>query len=153
MINAHFSDPFWEPVRVIVGDNYSRAIAAMQLYKVLLVNPIADGMNLVAKEGVLVNQQDGVLVLSEYAGAFFELGEYVLTVSPFDIYGTAEAIKNALMMPLDERHHRAEELRRLVKEAGVKQWFYNQVDDALRDINSQSKNSSTSETPSKNKSA
>jgi trehalose 6-phosphate synthase len=153
MINAHFSDPFWEPVRVIVGDNYPRAIAAMQLYKVLLVNPIADGMNLVAKEGVLVNQQDGVLVLSEYAGAFFELGEHVLTVSPFDIYGTAEAIKNALMMPLDERHHRAEELRRLVKEAGVKQWFYNQVDDALRDINSQSKNSSTSETPSTKKSA
>ena len=73
LINAQYSDPFWEPIRVIVGDNYHRAIAAMQLYDVLLVNPIADGMNLVAKEGVLVNEKNGCLILSEHAGAFYEL--------------------------------------------------------------------------------
>jgi trehalose 6-phosphate synthase len=153
LINAQFSDPFWEPVRVIVGDNYPRAIAAMQLYKVLLVNPIADGMNLVAKEGVLVNQQDGVLLLSEHAGAFYELGEHVLTVSPFDIYGTAESLNMALKMPLEDRRKRADSLRNLVQKADVKEWFYAQADDALRDLNNQSKNDSTAGTPAIKKSA
>jgi len=133
LINATFSDGFWEPVRVIVGDNYSRAIAAMQLYDVLLVNPLADGMNLVAKEGVLVNQRDGVLVLSENAGAFFELGEHAMTVSPFDVYGTAEAMHKALEMPQEERRERAEALRGIVKKADVREWFSTQIQDAMRE--------------------
>lgn len=131
MINATFSESVWEPVRLIVGDNYPRAIAAMQLYSVLLVNPIRDGMNLVAKEGALLNQNDGVLVLSEQTGAFEELGEHALAVSPYDIYGTADAIHKALTMAVDERHQRAEALRDTVAKAGVKNWFYDQVDDAL----------------------
>jgi len=131
MINATFSESVWEPVRLIVGDNYPRAIAAMQLYSVLLVNPIRDGMNLVAKEGALVNQNDGVLVLSEQTGAFEELGEHALAVSPYDIYGTADAIHKALTMAVDERHNRAEALRDTVINAGVKNWFYDQVDDAM----------------------
>jgi trehalose 6-phosphate synthase len=132
MINATFSDSIWEPIRVIVGDNYRRAIAAMQLYSVLLVNPIADGMNLVAKEGVLVNQHDGVLVLSEHAGAYDELGEHSLSVSPYDIYGTAEAIHRALDMDINERQNRAQAMRSIVENADVNQWFYNQLEDALR---------------------
>jgi len=131
MINATFSNSIWEPVRLIVGDNYPRAIAAMQLYSVLLVNPIKDGMNLVAKEGALVNQNNGVLILSEQTGAFDELGEEALAVSPFDIYGTAQAIHRALMMPLEERQSRAENLRQIVVNADVKSWFNNQVADAL----------------------
>ncbi|MAS34064.1 MAG: trehalose-6-phosphate synthase [Anaerolineaceae bacterium] len=146
-INAEYSDGYWEPVRILLGDNYQRAIAAMKLYDVLLVNPIADGMNLVAKEGVLVNKNDGVLVLSEYAGAFYELGEDALTVSPFDTYGTAETLHSALVMARDERHKRAENLRDSVLAADVKRWFYQQVDDALRDLSSQEKSASTSETP------
>jgi trehalose 6-phosphate synthase len=153
MINAEYSDEYWEPVRVLVGDNYYRALAAMQLYDVLLVNPIADGMNLVAKEGVLVNERDGVLVLSEHAGAFYELGDDALTVSPFDVHGTAEAMHRALTMPVDERHRRAEALRQQVKSADVKRWFYDQVEDALRALNSQAKNASTSATPARNRSA
>lgn len=131
LINAEYSDSLWEPVRIVVGDNYPRAIAAMQLYSVLLVNPLADGMNLVAKEGVLVNQQDGVLVLSEHAGAFDELGDCSIAVSPFDIYGTAEALHQALTMPYEERQRRAKKMRQHVENAGVKQWFYDQVRDAL----------------------
>ncbi len=131
LINATFSNSIWEPVRLIVGDNYPRAIAAMQLYSVLLVNPIKDGMNLVAKEGALVNQNNGVLILSEQTGAFDELGEEALAVSPFDIYGTAQAIHRALMMPLEERQSRAENLRQIVVNADVKSWFNNQVADAL----------------------
>jgi trehalose 6-phosphate synthase len=138
LINAAYSDSLWEPVRIIVGDNYSRAIAAMQLYSVLLVNPIADGMNLVAKEGVLVNQRDGVLVLSEHTGAFDELGECALSVSPFDIYGTAEAMHQALSMPHDERHDRAEKMRAHVNSAGVKRWFNDQMKDALNALSSAS---------------
>lgn len=146
MINANYSTPYWEPVRLVVGDNYDRAIAAMQLCDVLLVNPLADGMNLVAKEGVLVNQKDGVLVLSEYAGAFYELGDESLTVSPFDIFGTAEALHQALMMPPDERQRRAEALRAAVKRADIRGWFHDQVDDAIRALEAQGEEITTPET-------
>jgi len=143
MINANYSTPYWEPVRIVVGDNYDRAIAAMQLYDVLLVNPLADGMNLVAKEGALVNQKDGVLVLSEFAGVFYELGDQALTVSPFDIYGTAQALHHALTMPPEEKRIRAEKLRALVKDADIRSWFYDQVNDAMRAFESQSKKEAT----------
>jgi trehalose 6-phosphate synthase len=133
MINAKYSEAFWEPIRTIVGNNYPRAIAAMQLYDVLLVNPLADGMNLVAKEGVIVNQRDGVLVLSENAGAFFELGEDALTVSPFDVYGTAQMMHQALTMSADERRERAEKLKTRVRQNDIKQWFNQQLQDALSD--------------------
>ncbi|NJL92382.1 MAG: trehalose-6-phosphate synthase [Anaerolineae bacterium] len=146
MINAEFSQELWEPVRIIVGDNYVRAIAAMQLYDVLLVNPIADGMNLVAKEGVLVNQRNGMLVLSENAGAFYELGEHALTVSPYDVYGTAEALNTALTMPSAERETRAAPLREIVRAADVRHWFSAQVNDALRASSTQAKQAATSET-------
>lgn len=146
-INVQYGDGYWEPVRILLGDNYPRAIATMKLYDVLLVNPIADGMNLVAKEGVLVNENDGVLVLSEYAGAFYELGEDALAVSPFDTFGTAEALHQALTMPREERHERAERLRQKVRYADVKRWFYQQVEDALRLSSSQERNDSTSDTP------
>ncbi len=154
LINADFSDGFWEPVRVIVGNNYARAIAAMQMYDVLLVNPLADGMNLVAKEGTVVNQRDGVLILSENAGAFFELGDAALTVSPFDVYGTAESLHIALDMPQEERRERAEKLRTLVRRNDIRRWFHDQTQDALRDMasNNQSKKSSTSSVSDKNKS-
>src|SRR5690606_4977053 len=153
MINAKYSDELWEPVRIIVGHNYHRAIAAMQLYDVLLVNPVADGMNLVAKEGALVNQKDGVLVLSEHAGAFYELGDEALAVSPFDIHSTAEALHQALTMPVEERHRRAEALRQKVRGADVRRWFYAQLEDALRASSSQARNASTPDTPSATRSA
>jgi trehalose 6-phosphate synthase len=132
LINADFSDGRWEPVRIIVGSNYLRVLAAMQLYDVLMVTPLADGMNLVAKEGPVVNQHHGVLVLSEYAGAYYELGEHALTVSPFDIHSTAETLHRALHMPETERRQRAEGLRRQIRQADIRRWFENQVEDALR---------------------
>lgn len=131
LINAEFADEIWEPVRTIVGGNYHRAIAAMQLYDVLLVNPIADGMNLVAKEGVLVNERDGVLLLSEYAGAYYEMGDDALSITPVDVFGTAEAMHEALTMSGDERKQRSDKLRDLVTSSNVRAWFGNQVDDAI----------------------
>jgi len=147
MINAEFSSSFWEPSRIIVGDNYSRAIAAMQLYDVLIVNPIADGMNLVAKEGVLVNQKAGVLVLSEYAGAFYEMGDAAISISPFDVYGTAQAMHIALNMPIEERFDRSNQLQGIVRNSDVNRWFYSQVEDAIAFSRNQDKNSVTPSTP------
>jgi trehalose 6-phosphate synthase len=140
MINAEYSNSLWEPIRIILGDNYKRAIAAMQLYDVLIVNPVADGMNLVAKEGVLVNKKNGVLVLSEHAGAYYEMGNDAISISPFDVYGTATALHEALEMSSEERFRRASNLQAIVRGSDVNTWFENQVEDSLASINNEDKN-------------
>jgi trehalose 6-phosphate synthase len=132
-INTRFSDGMWQPIELFVGENYPRAIAAMQLYDVLLVNPLIDGMNLVAKEGATVNQNNGVIVLSEGAGAAEQLGEGALVVSPADIIGTAEALHRGLEMSLQERHRRAEWLKKSVTAEDIAMWLYHQLDD-IREI-------------------
>jgi trehalose 6-phosphate synthase len=153
MINAEYSDELYEPVRVIIGNNYPRAIAALQLYEVLLVNPIADGMNLVAKEGALVNEHGGVLVLSEHAGVVHELGDHALTISPYDIYSTAEALHHALNMPPQERYARAEAMHNQVVAHDVRAWFQLQLRDALNALRSASSQASTPGTPETSTSA
>jgi trehalose 6-phosphate synthase len=114
---------------MIMGENYPRALAAMKWYDVLLVNSIIDGMNLVAKEGALLNERNGVLILSEGAGAVSQLGEHSLIIAPADVEGTAQAIHEALTMPLDQRRHKAEGLRRAVEGDDVAAWFRRQIDD------------------------
>jgi trehalose 6-phosphate synthase len=96
---------------------------------VLLVNAISDGMNLVAKEGPILNRRDGVLVLSEFAGAYEELGAFALGVNPFDIEGQAEALYEALVMPPEERADRAAMLRRVVEENSIEKWVQAQFAD------------------------
>jgi trehalose 6-phosphate synthase len=122
-INANYGTSEWEPVRVVVGENYPRAVAALQLYKVLLVNPIADGMNLVAKEGPVVNECDGVMILSERAGAAQQLAPGALVISPIDIYATTEALHQALNMNDEERRERAARLRYLVEMEDIQTWL------------------------------
>lgn len=95
-INDKWSSPNWQPVILNVSDNFPLSIAALCSYDVLLVNPIRDGLNLVAKEGPLLNQKDGQLVLSNQAGAFDELQELVHKINPFDISQTAHTIAHAL---------------------------------------------------------
>ena len=97
-INDEYGDGDWQPVHVFYEKNYAQAIAAMRLYDVLFVNPVIDGMNLVAKEGPLVNERDGVLVLSEMAGSYEQLSEYALGVTPTDLEGTVRALRAALTM-------------------------------------------------------
>ncbi len=126
-VNAAYGDSDWEPVRVLVGESYPRAVAAMQLYDVLLVNSIADGMNLVAKEGPVVNQRDGVLVLSERTGARQQLEPGALVISPCDVYATAQALHQALVMPGDERQERAQRLRWLVERDDISAWLCAQL--------------------------
>ena len=110
-INDHYGDVDWQPIRVFYEENYPQAIAGMTLYDVLMVNPVIDGMNLVSKEGPLVNKGDGVLILSEMAGSFEQFQEHVLPVAPTDLEGTVRALHEALTMPEDERRRRAAALQ------------------------------------------
>ncbi len=130
-INDEYGDQDWQPIHVFYEDNYAQAIAAMRLYDVLLVNPLMDGMNLVAKEGPLVNNRDGVLVLSEMAGAHEQLGDYALSVCPTDLEGTLRALYAALHMPRDERRRRAAALRRAVQEEDITYWMERQFRDLM----------------------
>lgn len=126
-INARFGTSDWEPVRVVVGENFPRAVATYQLYDVLLVNSIADGMNLVAKEGPLVNEHDGALILSEGTGARQQLEPGALVISPFDIHGTAQSLHQALTMPAGERKARIERLRHIVEREDIGWWLCSQL--------------------------
>jgi trehalose 6-phosphate synthase len=126
-VNSTYGTSEWEPVRVIYSENYPRAIAALQMYDVLLVNSIADGMNLVAKEGPLVNRRDGVLVLSERTGARQQLEGGALVISPCDVYATAEALHKALTMPAEARRVNAAFLRKVVEDNDINDWFAGQL--------------------------
>jgi trehalose 6-phosphate synthase len=127
---ASVNERFPGAVDLRVEDNFLQSIAAFTRYDVLLVNPVYDGMNLVAKEGPLVNERDGVLVLSENAGAHEELGEWAITINPFDLWGQAEALHEALSIDPAERARRAEALRSHVREHDVGRW----IDGLLTDL-------------------
>ena len=130
-INAKYAnvETGWQPIQIIMGESYPRVLAAMRWYDVLLVNSIIDGMNLVAKEGALINERSGVIILSEGAGAALQLGEHTLMVSPADIEGTADAIYQALTMPFSERQKHGQALRAAVESEDVTEWFQDQLAD------------------------
>lgn len=127
-VNAKYGDGEWEPVRLITSENYPRAIAAMQMYDVLLINAIADGMNLVAKEGPIVNHHNGALILSERAGARQQLETGAIIISPCDVYATAEALHQGLTMPEKERRDNAARLRNLIEREDINAWLCHQLD-------------------------
>jgi trehalose 6-phosphate synthase len=131
-VNDHFQTDGWTPIDLKIEDNFLGAVAAYKQYDVLLVNAIFDGLNLVAKEAPLVNERDGVLILSENAGAHDELAEWALTVNPFDVAGQAEAIRLALEMPADERRQRLTGLRDHVREHDLSEWVEAQLADLDR---------------------
>ena len=124
------SDPDDAPVWISDGSDYAMAIAALRLADVVLVNPLVDGMNLVAKEAVLVGERNPVLVLSETAGAAEQLAADSLVVAPADIAGTAAQLRRALEMPAEERKTRLRHLRQSVRHEDVRWW----LDRQLRDI-------------------
>jgi trehalose 6-phosphate synthase len=128
-VNERFARPGWQPVDLRIEDDFPQSVAAYKQYDVLLVNAVYDGMNLVAKEGPLVNTRAGVLVLSENAGAYDELGAWALGVNPFDILGQAEALHAGLSMDRAERRGRAEALRTHVRKNDVAGWLRGLLDD------------------------
>ena len=128
-VNDRFQQEGWRPLELRIEDNFPASVAAYKQYDVLLVNAIFDGMNLVAKEAPLVNTRDGVLILSENAGAHDELGPWALTVNPFDVAGQAEAIYEALTMGAPERRARIEAIRERVREHDIAVWIEQQLED------------------------
>ncbi|MFE3852529.1 trehalose-6-phosphate synthase [Streptomyces griseorubiginosus] len=126
-INEAFGTPGWTPVVLHVKDDFARSLAAYRLADVALVNPIRDGMNLVAKEVPVVSDEGCALVLSREAGAHEELGEDAITVNPYDVEQTATALHEALTLPA---HDRAEGAKRLAAAATAlppAQWFLDQL--------------------------
>jgi trehalose 6-phosphate synthase len=122
-VNVRFQQGGWTPIDLRIDDDFPQAVAAYKDYDVLLVNAIFDGLNLVAKEAPLVNERDGVLILSENAGAHEELGDWALTVNPFDVSGQAEELHRALTMPAAERRERIEAIRSWVREHDLASWI------------------------------
>jgi len=122
-INERFRTRTWEPVLLDPRDNYPRALAAMAAADVLIVNPVWDGMNLVAKEGPAISRRDLVLILSRNAGAADDLGPGALLVNPFDTAELAETIATALELPPDERAKRAALLREGATALPPQDWF------------------------------
>ena len=123
------AEPDEGPIWIYDGSDYATAIAALRIADVVLVNPVVDGMNLVAKEAVLVGERDPALVLSETAGAAEQLAADALTVSPADIVGTVEALERGLEMPREERRARLRRLRASVRHEDLDWWLTRQLRD------------------------
>ncbi|MER6182613.1 trehalose-6-phosphate synthase [Streptomyces sp. NPDC001652] len=126
-INSVYGTPGWTPVVLHVKDDFARSLAAYRLADVALVNPIRDGMNLVAKEVPVVSDEGCVLVLSREAGAYEELGEDAIVVNPYDVVGTAEALHEALTLPVEERAERTKRLAAAATALPPAQWFLDQL--------------------------
>jgi trehalose 6-phosphate synthase len=131
-INTKHGNTDWMPIDLRIESNIHRAVAAYKHYDVLLVNPIYDGMNLIAKEAPLVNERDGVMILSENAGAHEELGSFAISINPFDVDDQADALHRALVMPADERADRIREIKRIVRENDVGKWLSAQQADIAK---------------------
>src|ERR1700677_1531577 len=129
VVNHRHGTPDWMPIQLKLRDDLEEAVAAYKHYDVLLVNAMFDGMNLVAKEGPLVNEREGVSILSENTGAHEELGEFALSVNPFDIQELANSIYAALTMSGAERRRRAEGLVEIVTSRDPGDWIDEQLDD------------------------
>jgi trehalose 6-phosphate synthase len=128
-INNKYGTDDWIPIQAFYGNDRVRALAAMQYYDVLLVNPIIDGMNLVAKEGPVVNKTDGVLVLSRTAGAFQQLAKGSIPTSPTDVVETSQALYKALTLSPEERCTKAMIARQSVERSDLNVWMARQIYD------------------------
>jgi trehalose 6-phosphate synthase len=126
-INEEFATGAWQPLMLEVFDDYARSLAAYRLADVLLVNPIRDGMNLVAKEGPILSEHACALVLSTEAGAADELGSEALLVNPFDVTATADALHEALVMTDPERILRSAALAKAGAAMPPQLWFARQL--------------------------
>jgi trehalose 6-phosphate synthase len=127
-INAEFGTPDWEPLILEVRDDYPRSLAACGLADVLLVNPVRDGMNLVAEEGPILSERGCALVLSREAGAAALLGETALLVNPYDVSATASALHAGLVMPAAERRRRSASIAGAAAARAPRRWLTEQVE-------------------------
>jgi trehalose 6-phosphate synthase len=129
VVNHRHGTPDWMPIDLKLRDDLEEAVASYKHYDVMMVNAMFDGMNLVAKEGPLVNERDGVSILSENTGAHEELGEFALSVNPFDVQELADAIFSALTMSAEGRARRAAGLKAIVTSRDPGDWIDEQISD------------------------
>jgi trehalose 6-phosphate synthase len=129
VVNHRHGTPDWMPIDLKLRDDLEEAVASYKHYDVMMVNAMFDGMNLVAKEGPLVNERDGVSILSENTGAHEELGEFALSVNPFDVQELADAIFAALTMSPESRARRAAGLKEIVTSRDPGDWIDEQIAD------------------------
>jgi trehalose 6-phosphate synthase len=129
VVNHRHGTPDWMPIDLKLRDDLDEAVASYKHYDVMMVNAMFDGMNLVAKEGPLVNERDGVSILSENTGAHEELGEFALSVNPFDVQELADAIHSALTMSAESRARRARGLEEIVTSRDPGDWIDEQIAD------------------------
>ena len=122
-VNERWGARGYTPVVLDLEDDFAATVAALRRYDMLLVNPIRDGLNLVAMEGPAVNERDGVLVLSREAGAYDDLADVAVGINPFDVTGTAAAMASGLSMSDAERRVRAAELRRRARSRIPAHWL------------------------------
>jgi len=128
-VNERFGGDDWTPVELDVADDFPRSLAGYKQFDVLFVNPVFDGLNLVAKEAFLLNERDGVLVLSRNAGVHEELAAWALSVDPADVSGQADALYEALTLEPEERRRRAEAIRVHVRRHDIREWIDAQLTD------------------------
>jgi trehalose 6-phosphate synthase len=128
-VNAKHGTGDWQPVDLRLASDMALATAAYRRCDVLVVNAVADGMNLVAKEAVVVNERDMVLALSEATGAHDELGSFAVTLHPFDVAQQADALHAALTMPATLRRDRREHAAEVVHRNDVRRWLSVQLRD------------------------
>ena len=129
VVNHRHGTPDWMPIHLKLRDDLDEAVAAYKHYDAMMVNAMFDGMNLVAKEAVLVNECDGVSILGENTGAHEELGEHALSVNPFDVQELADAIHAALTMVPESRKRRSEGLKEIVTRRDPGDWIDEQIAD------------------------
>jgi trehalose 6-phosphate synthase len=122
-VNARFATPGWQPIVVEVKDDYARSLAACSIADVLLINPIRDGMNLVAEEGPILSEHGCALVLSREAGAAALIGDHSLLVNPYDVSATAAALYEALVMPGAERRQRSAQIAAAAATVAPARWL------------------------------
>lgn len=128
-VNDNHGTAAWEPVTPYIENNYALAIAGMKIYDALLVNTLFEGMNLVAKEGPVVNLRSGVLALSQSSGVYRQLAAGALRLAPTDVEGTAHALYQAVTMPAQERKRRADLLYGTVLRHDNDDWLARQLQD------------------------
>jgi trehalose 6-phosphate synthase len=134
-VNHRHGTTDWMPIDLRIRDDFEEAVALYKNFDLLLVNAMWDGMNLVSKEGPLVNTRNGMIILSENTGAHEELGDCALSVNPFDVQEQADAIHYALTASPDERRRRMERLRKVITSRTPADW----IDDQLADIEAKQK--------------
>lgn len=130
-INKRYGTATWQPIIAVYGNDRARALACMREFDALLVNPLLDGMNLVVKEGALLNDRAGVIVLSRTAGAYEQLGQYTLGVPPTDVEALSDALYQALTMPARERRSRASGMLNMLRPESATTWLQAQLRDLM----------------------